>query len=517
MVGIEINKIICLCAVGLLAFAVYGCDTSDSQSANSEDTPENAQGDPEKNSQEGSQEGSTEAASIDPDATQSESIKELEVVIRDFEAGYPDFQNYQSAAYESQMVLNNFATWNYPGYGGNEEWVSRRAIPEGYDTYGCGTAATPDYGIPLGAQGLPHDLATPKGATSTTPEYIRNQTDPSGYAWFGEFANCSELSPALSMRGYARDLCSDDADGWGLSSDEAANARKCSKTCRAYLWAQMVYVTPGMVMQTLSFPKGEDGKPNLREPVIEKAREACDNKFFAQWFADDDVNKRSEGKLALSEVGGGMGIQKNWSNGGFYPLDVLDEASDYKFVSMNTEFENQFGPQSLNIYCPPYNYPYASTQEDFMGDNTSTLCMYWLSSGGPRVGTAALDAAGAMTRAVGVRHLRNSGFTMMGYAPFKYKKGEKKVFEFASIADMWVFVDGVLALDLGGSHLTVNGKVDLELLASNSHGCHSGEPLEAYCAGRVDESGAWKDGSWHHLHIFYADRSSDGSELFLKF
>ena len=548
------NKIIRLCAAGLLAFAVYGCDSSDSQSASSEETPEDvltdpkeddsqdnpqtddsqdnpqkdskdsSQVDPEKGSttepedkpQEGSQGGSTEIASIDPDSNQSETIKELEVVIRDFDASYPDFQNYQSAAYESQMLWENFNTWNYPGYGDNEEWLSRRSIPGGYSTYGCGNATTPEYGIPLGVQGLPHDLAAPNGATSTTPEYIRNLTDPSGYAWFGEYANCTGLSPNLSMRGFASDLCSDDAGGWVLSSDVAESARRCSKSCNAYLWAEQVYITPGMVEQKLLFPVGEDGKPNLREPVIKKAREACDNKYFEQWFADNDANKRSEGKLALSAVGDGMGIHKNWNNGGFYPLDVLDEASDYKFVSVNTEFENQYGPQSLNIYCPPYEYIYASTQTDFMGQNTNSLCGYWLALGGPRVGKAAVDAAGTVGN-IGIRHLRNSGFTMMGYAPFKYKKGEKKVLEFASIADMWVFVDGVLALDLGGSHLTVNGHIDLDLLAENSHGCHSGEPLEAYCDGRVDETGAWKDGSWHHLHIFYADRSADASELFLKF
>ena len=106
---------------------------------------------------------------------------------------------------------------------------------------------------------------------------------------------------------------------------------------------------------------------------------------------------------------------------------------------------------------------------------------------------------------------------MVGYAPFKYRKDAGKVFEFTSQGDLWVFVDGVLVLDLGGTHQPAYGKVDLKSLASEGLGCHADDPLEAYCEGRVDDSGAWKDGSWHHLHVFYADRSTDGSTLRLKF
>ena len=151
-----------------------------------------------------------------------------------------------------------------------------------------------------------------------------------------------------------------------------------------------------------------------------------------------------------------------------------------------------------------------------MGVNTASLCASWLLYGGPRVGDAAVSAAMSNGN-LGLRHLRNSGFTMMGYAPFKYKKNAGKVFEFASQGDLWVFIDGVLALDLGGTHLPASGKIDLKDLASDGHGCHAKDPLESYCEGRVDDKGAWKDGSWHHLHVFYADRSADGSSLYLKF
>ena len=117
---------------------------------------------------------------------------------------------------------------------------------------------------------------------------------------------------------------------------------------------------------------------------------------------------------------------------------------------------------------------------------------------------------------VGIRHLRNHSFTMMGYARFKYNKGAGEVFEVAGDDDIWIYVDGVLAVDLGGTHLPALGKVDMDFLASHAHGCHSGEPLSTYTGENENcdlerSSLSWKHGSWHHLHFFYAERQSDAS------
>ena len=479
--GIDLNRILHLCIAGLWTLAVLGCENSDSSTTVLEDVENQSEG----QSGNQSENNSDSKVGIDP-ANASDDIKELEIVLRDFEAGYPDFDNFQSAAYQSQTAArgSTFDTWNFPGYGDNEEWLARRVIPDGYAIYGCGSQTTPEYGTPL----------------------LENSTQ----VWYGEFANC-DGEPTKAMRGFVHDLCSDATEGW----ETADSVRQCNKRCKGYLWAEKVYFTSGMVKPALSFPKGEDGKPNLHEPNIVKARDACDNKYFEQWFTDNELNKRSEGTLPLDSLDKtSMGISYDWNNGGFYPLDSVSDKSE--FVSVNPDFQNQFGPQSLTIYCPPYNYEYASTQEDNMGMNTASLCASWLLNGGPRVGDAAVSAA-MSTNYVGLRHLRNSGFTMMGYAPFKYKKDAGKVFEFTSQGDLWVFIDGVLALDLGGTHLPAGGKVDLKSLASEGHGCHAGDPLEASCEGRVDDKGAWKDGSWHHLHVFYADRSTDGSTLYLKF
>ena len=117
-------------------------------------------------------------------AVVEENQRELDIVIRDFDVSHPDFENFQEEAYNSLNKKNNFNTWTSFGYvvgsldaNGKDigsEWFNRRAD---YENYGCGNTQTPDYGIAVGVQGYPHDIATAKGISSTTPEYVRNILD----------------------------------------------------------------------------------------------------------------------------------------------------------------------------------------------------------------------------------------------------------------------------------------------------------------------------------------------------
>ncbi|PZW72933.1 fibro-slime domain-containing protein [Fibrobacter sp. UWR1] len=462
----------------------------------------------------------------------AENQRELDIIVRDFDVSHPDFENFQEEAFYSLYSGANDAkgtSW-IPSYTGNSEWLDRRTIA-GYQRFGCGNTNTPEFGIAVGTAGYPKDLTSKSGAASTVPDYVAAlalpANTPQGYAWYGEFSNCQpdvKLNPLglKVMRGLVSDLCSDDSDSWPLGMKDTQ--KNCNKTCKTHSWSQVVYVTPGMVKKDLVFPKDADGNLDMYSPIIMKNREACDNGYFEQWYADSVsgtriegvVHKRTNTTLILDQDPTDskyFEIDKNWNNGGYFPLDSVD--ANLNWVGPKIQYPNQFGAQSLSIFCPPYDYRYASSQTDYMGDNTASLCKAWKAAGGPKNGAAAPTAASGDAK-LGLRHLRNYGFTMMGYAAFKYKKGAGEVFKFTGDDDMWIYVDGVLVVDLGGTHLAAAGTANMDYLAASGHGCRMGDPLQDSCSVKTDAAGTWLDQSWHHIHFFYADRQTDGSNLRIR-
>ena len=438
---------------------------------------------------------------------------QFDIVVRDFQADHPDFENFTE---EASVSLN--ASWIYHGYQDDPNWVAKRANP----LMGCANADPENgrnnsaLGIFIGTDGYPIEMNP--GIQSQLPAYLQTKISLTQQkTMYGEFT-CG----GKKMRGYEHEL----------------TAQGCSKD-----WAQPVLVTPGMVYKYLEFDSNL-GEGMMYEPVILKNRDACDNQYFEHWYSDRDgpsgavlqaagVNARMNTVLQLPLVAGSKNtfeIDYNWNNGGFFPLDVVDANNNWMgsytggqclFGSVAATGTCQFGPQSLSIFCPPYAYKWADSQKDYMGQSTSALCQAWKDNGGPKtLGAAVAATKGAGLSVIGVRHFRNYSFTMMGYAKFKYNKGAGEIIEFSGDDDVWVYVDGVLAMDLGGVHLPALGKVDMDFLAANAHGCHSGEPLSTYTGENencnLDSDQTWKNGSWHHLHFFHAERQSDASNLRIR-
>ena len=467
--------------------------------------------------------------------TSALDVRTLDIVIRDFQTNHPDFENF-SEEYASkgdqnycskegafltgqcgELIVNS----GYVGY--DVSWYNNVLLHNS-----CGNKSTIDmgFGARIGTDGLPM-VANP-----FLPPYLQGVSTTGEALMYGE---CSQKKDGyITERGYKNSR--DDVSGY-----------KCPNG--GTNWENPVIYTPGMVSTYLAFvPSSADGKIDMLYDVyILKQNDLCDNANFVQWYADvPGVNKR---------INTTMDIPKdtktkyyiydyNYNNGGYSPLDSINPLTG-EWVSnkpCNPKIQlnqvcDQFPPQTLSIFCPPYQYQYAGSQADYLGQPTKKLCEDWLKLGGPRAvdvggsGFSAAENAAAMNGVLGKQHLRNYAFTMMGYASFKYKNSNQynangqydpEVFEFAGDDDMWIFVDGVLVVDLGGTHLSAPGKVNIDVLAKNNHGCHvlpdgTPEPLanSSNCAGANDVTG-WADDTWHHLHFFYADRQSDGSNIYIR-
>lgn len=433
------------------------------------------------------------SAQVDP------TMAELDIVIRDFQVTHPDFENFS----EERPLMAPYP--GVTGYFDNPDWLAKA----GTELSACANEKNPTVGIPMGINGYP----LPDAPNPYLPPYLQSNPAAGVPVQYGEFSQCG-VHPTLNpnglkiVRGYLHEFC----------PGAAKDGKECNagSICRIRNWAQTVYVTHGMVDQNLYIPVvgGEFDYYNAR-PI--STRLVCDNQYFDQWFQDyEGINKVTKTTLALSNIGPDLyEIDRNWNNGGYFPLDIVDPSTGNWLASIEGPEVDQWGPQSLSIFCPPYEYEWASTQQDMNELETSKLCQAWLSVGGPRAPTAALVASTNVgignNLKPGTTKLRNYNFTMMGYAKFRYKPENNEKFEFVGDDDMWIFVDGVLAVDLGGTHMAAPGTVDVNHLAINQHGCHSG-PLVA----EAQAKGCWEPNSWHHLHFFYADRQTDGSNLRIK-
>ena len=456
-------------------------------------------------------------------------IRQLDIVIRDFQPNHPDFENFSE---EFAGLYDGFASGelanlakrkgepkkNYmvpgvnQGYVGYDDvWYTQKGP---YHTT-CGNKAS-KAGALIGQDGFP------KVANPYLPAYLQTVSVQPEL----KYGQCKTSTVAgITQRGYESIV--GDVKGFVCAGGTE--------------WSNEVYYTPGMVQTYLEFRPDEKGEYDMYDSVhIKKANELCDNQFFDQWYTDvATINLRTNTTMDIPQDGDSKYFvyDYNFNNGGYSPLDSIDPNSK-QWISQkpcNPSIQpngvcEQYGPQSLSIFCPPYEYEYANTQEDYTKQNTYQLCKSWLQQGGPRyvgpvmdngVYSSAAWPAAAANGTLGLQHLRNYAFTMMGYAKFKYRASNQiptpEVFEFAGDDDMWIFVDGVLAVDLGGTHLSAPGSVNIQTLAQNNHGCHAGEPLSLYtnCTGASDATG-WGDNTWHHLHFFYADRQTDGSNIYIR-
>lgn len=98
---------------------------------------------------------------------------------------------------------------------------------------------------------------------------------------------------------------------------------------------------------------------------------------------------------------------------------------------------------------------------------------------------------------------------------------QNMVFDFTGDDDVWVFIDDVLVLDLGGIHQAIHGTIDfatgnITYDRNQSHGSDRATTIsQAFSnAGKNWDSTAYKT---HHLSFFYLERGDGGSNCKIRF
>ena len=95
------------------------------------------------------------------------------------------------------------------------------------------------------------------------------------------------------------------------------------------------------------------------------------------------------------------------------------------------------------------------------------------------------------------------------------------VFDFTGDDDVWVFIDGVLVLDLGGIHQALDGSINFATgeITYGKTQSHGNQP-----AGTIDQAFKEARETWdptpyktHHLSFFYLERGDGGSNCKIRF
>lgn len=95
------------------------------------------------------------------------------------------------------------------------------------------------------------------------------------------------------------------------------------------------------------------------------------------------------------------------------------------------------------------------------------------------------------------------------------------VFDFTGDDDVWVFIDGVLVLDLGGIHQALGGKINFATgkITYDKTQSHGKRPAGTITEAFTNAGETWNSTSYrpHHLSFFYLERGDGGSNCKIRF
>lgn len=99
--------------------------------------------------------------------------------------------------------------------------------------------------------------------------------------------------------------------------------------------------------------------------------------------------------------------------------------------------------------------------------------------------------------------------------------GQDMVFDFTGDDDVWVFIDDVLVLDLGGIHQALGGQINFHTgdITYDKTQSHGNSPATTITEAFVNAGREWNSKPYetHHLSFFYLERGDGGSNCKIRF
>jgi len=231
--------------------------------------------------------------------------------------------------------------------------------------------------------------------------------------------------------------------------------------------------TTGLVENTL----GDDGRPVLATPEgnIESAE------TFAQWYSDvADTNSRIDGELVLFDNGEG-GYVNRWGADGEQWVWYQDTTWCGAIGSNCSDCD--LGGNECHDPCPIPDYDGSCTTTEVTYDGDPFF--FPIDGAADAITPDDEESTATIAPAYGANWDAEPGgsnhnfhFTTELRFWFRYQDGQSYSVEIAGDDDVWVFVNGQLAIDLGGIHTPVEGSVTLNGDNAGDYGLSGGTVYE---------------------------------------
>lgn len=254
---------------------------------------------------------------------------------------------------------------------------------------------------------------------------------------------------------------------------------------------------------------GEDGYPVL----------AGDQGESLAYLFDPDNQESADYRSSYENVSGLL--QVNTDTGNYYYNSkenyAVYDASDHAFDVYDTWGVNYDSRNSDN--SSGYFFPFTSADQVFTEDAEGNLQHKDITCN-----NEAMNHFFGMTMTAEFVQPAGGLVTL----PDEGEKGDPMVFHFSGDDDIWVFIDGVLVMDIGGIHNAAGGTIDFSTgniviknpgrndITTTIRECFETAQVSGFNAAQFSGN-TFIDNSCHTLQVFYLERGAGASNLEIDF